>query len=238
MAIKLSKSEVIKRFKAKHGDNYDYSLVNYVNRRTKIDIICPKHGIFHQTPDKHYDNGCPKCWIEKLSELKSISQDEVIRKCIHKHGSKYAYDKVNYVDSKTKITITCPIHGDFEQLPTNHYHSGHDCPKCANIDKAGGYGSLSVDNLKSISNAYMYCTTLNHDCEIFDKIGVTINPNSRFANFGKYRVIDRKMIKFSSMYEAYTFEQKLHKKYTQYRYFPKFKFGGYTECYKNGYCGY
>ncbi len=238
MAIKLSQLEVINRFKAKHGDSYDYSLVKYVNRRTKIDIICPKHGIFNQTPDKHYEGGCPKCWIDELTKLKRISQDEVIRNCIAKHGTKYNYDKVNYIDSKTKIIITCPIHGDFMQLPANHYYSGHNCPKCSNIDKVGGYGSLSMYDLKSILNSYLYCTTLNYHGEIFDKIGVTINPNNRFKNFGKYKVVSRKMIKFPTMYEAYTFEQKIHEKYAQYRYFPKYKFGGYTECYKTGYCGY
>ena len=36
--LRLSKSEVIKRFKEVHGDRYDYSKVEYKNNRTKVVI--------------------------------------------------------------------------------------------------------------------------------------------------------------------------------------------------------
>jgi len=44
-------------------NEYDYSLVNYINSSTKIKIICPKHGIFEQTPNNHLSGkqGCPIC---------------------------------------------------------------------------------------------------------------------------------------------------------------------------------
>ena len=45
-----------------HGDKYDYSKVEYINNRTKICIICPKHGEFWQSPNSHLQGrGCPKC---------------------------------------------------------------------------------------------------------------------------------------------------------------------------------
>jgi hypothetical protein len=45
-----------------HGHRYDYSLSNYVNDKTFIDIICKKHGQFSQRPNNHYKKqGCPKC---------------------------------------------------------------------------------------------------------------------------------------------------------------------------------
>lgn len=50
---KLTTEEFIKRAKEVHGDKYDYSFVEYVNSSTKVKIICPKHGIFEQTPNKH-----------------------------------------------------------------------------------------------------------------------------------------------------------------------------------------
>jgi hypothetical protein len=46
------------------------------------------------------------------------------------HGDKYNYDKTTYINSKTKVTVTCPVHGDFEQNPANHYTKS-GCPKCA-----------------------------------------------------------------------------------------------------------
>jgi hypothetical protein len=36
-----------------HGDRYDYSNVNYINAKTKINIICKIHGEFEQTPSNH-----------------------------------------------------------------------------------------------------------------------------------------------------------------------------------------
>ena len=57
--------EFIAKAKKIHGDKYDYSKVEYVNDRTKVCIICPKHGEFWQTPNHHLSGcGCPKCGIE------------------------------------------------------------------------------------------------------------------------------------------------------------------------------
>lgn len=45
-----------------HHDRYDYSMVNYINSKIKIKILCKIHGIFEQTPDNHLQGkGCPKC---------------------------------------------------------------------------------------------------------------------------------------------------------------------------------
>jgi len=47
------------------------------------------------------------------------------------HGDRYKYDKTHYVNAKTNIIITCPKHGDFMQLPSNHLgYKG--CPNCSN----------------------------------------------------------------------------------------------------------
>ena len=54
--------EFILKSKKKHGDKYDYSLVDYVNSHTKVKIICKEHGEFKQLPYDHISNhGCEKC---------------------------------------------------------------------------------------------------------------------------------------------------------------------------------
>jgi hypothetical protein len=45
------------------------------------------------------------------------------------HANKYTYDKTIYNGSHSRVTITCPIHGDYPQLATSHL-SGNGCPKC------------------------------------------------------------------------------------------------------------
>lgn len=49
------------------------------------------------------------------------------------HNYTYDYSKVNYINNKTKVIISCKIHGDFLQRPDMHL-IGQGCPKC-NISK-------------------------------------------------------------------------------------------------------
>lgn len=53
-----------------HDNKYDYSLVKYINNRTKVKIICPIHGIFHQIPTDHMRGvGCPICCDSKNEKI-------------------------------------------------------------------------------------------------------------------------------------------------------------------------
>lgn len=46
------------------------------------------------------------------------------------HKENYFYDKVKYMTSQKQIVITCPKHGDFNQIPNNHLR-GKGCNICA-----------------------------------------------------------------------------------------------------------
>lgn len=61
---------------------------------------------------------------------KKLTQEEFIERAVKKHGMKYDYSKTIYKNSMTKVTVTCPIHGDFEVLPERHYGRGDGCPLC------------------------------------------------------------------------------------------------------------
>ncbi len=64
--------------------------------------------------------------------MKRKTTEEFIADARRVHGDKYNYSKVEYVTKRTKVIITCPIHGDFLQLPSNHL-SGHGCPECGRL---------------------------------------------------------------------------------------------------------
>ena len=65
---KLNTEIFIERSKNKHKDEYDYSLVEYINNKTKVKIICPEHGEFEQTMKEHFNsNGCPYCSGKKMN---------------------------------------------------------------------------------------------------------------------------------------------------------------------------
>ena len=111
-----------------HNGKYDYSKVNYVNNKTKVCIICTEHGHgeFWQRPNSHLSGqGCPKCGGTTL-----LTKEEFIKEATEKHGDKYNYDKVDYKDSKTKVCIICPEHGEFWQEANSHLR-GVGCPKCS-----------------------------------------------------------------------------------------------------------
>lgn len=123
--FKLSDKEFIEKSNAIHHNNYDYSLINYINAKTKIEIICNIHGSFNQTPGSHLNGaGCPKCFgsVKKTTE-EFITQANII------HKNKYAYQKCEYLNAYTKVIITCLNHGDFIQTPSHHL-TGRGCPKC------------------------------------------------------------------------------------------------------------
>lgn len=114
----------IEKAKSIHGDKYDYSLVKYVNCNTKVSIICPKHGVVKQRPDRHLSTcGCPTCGNEQMTT------DEFIRKAKAVHGDRYMYSNSVYDGYRNKLVITCKKHGDFEQTPDAHL-AGHGCYMC------------------------------------------------------------------------------------------------------------
>ncbi len=127
---RLTKDFFIKKSNELHKDKYDYSKVNYVNNRTKVCIICPKHGEFWQKPNAHLNGcGCPKCHADKTRERLTLSKEAFIKKANEVHGDKYDYNKVDYVNGKTKVSIICKNHGIFWQRPESHT-LGIGCPKC------------------------------------------------------------------------------------------------------------
>ncbi|URQ64333.1 endonuclease domain-containing protein [SAR86 cluster bacterium] len=129
--ISLSTNSFIKQAKAFHGNKYDYSEVKYKNQRTKVTIICPKHGKFKAVPTAHLRSDCYKCGLEKIGNLKRKSQKNLINDFKKVHGEKYDYTNVKYQSNKHKIEIICPIHGPFKQVPSKHL-IGQGCNRCHN----------------------------------------------------------------------------------------------------------
>jgi hypothetical protein len=110
---------------------YDMSLVIYVNQRTEVIIICPKHGQFKITPEDHLTSvcGCPKCGHENAGKERITPFAELLQSFIEKHGDKYEYIKETYVNQNQYMCMICPKHGEFEQFPISH-KKGFGCWKC------------------------------------------------------------------------------------------------------------
>ena len=125
--IRSNREEFIEKAIKKHGNEYNYSNIEYINSKTKVKIICKKHGIFEIKPSQHLilGQGCAKCGIEKHT----LTTEEFIKKASKVHCNLYDYSLVNYINTKTKVKIICKKHGIFEQQPSCHL-SGRGCSKC------------------------------------------------------------------------------------------------------------
>lgn len=59
-----------------------------------------------------------------------LTTQQFIDKAISVHGTYYNYDKVDYINAHTKVTIFCPQHGQFSMKPNNHLSGQQGCPHC------------------------------------------------------------------------------------------------------------
>jgi hypothetical protein len=130
--------------KSIHNNKYTYDKMVYVDYDTKVIITCPIHGDFKQILYNHSKGrGCGKCRSVIMSKIMRKDKDDFVNKSNEIHNNKYSYDKVpDTFGVRSKVTITCPIHGDFEQVAFSHKR-GCGCPYCK--------GKNGVDNEKGYS---------------------------------------------------------------------------------------
>lgn len=155
--VRLTTERFIRKAKELYGDKYDYSKVNITgNNKTKVCIICPEHGEFWQKPDIHLRGyGCPIC-----GGSKRLTTEEFIEKANRVHNNKYTYEKAHYINTGTKLCITCPEHGDFWQVPNNHL-LGAGCPKCA-----GKYNDLEFFIERARRSTVINATTVKQSIKV------------------------------------------------------------------------
>ncbi len=136
-------STFIKQSKQLHKNKYDYSLVDYINTKTKVKIICQKHGIFEKTPNKHLQGqGCPIC--------KESKGEEQIRTILENNKIKY-FRQYKFNDCKNKQ----PLPFDFYLPELNICIEYDGIQHFKSIDFFGGVDALKyTQNNDKIKNNY------------------------------------------------------------------------------------
>ena len=122
----------------KHDDFYDYSRVNYVNAKTKIEIRCKKHDVwFNQTPDKHRTQkySCPECQSERTkapANNRRVTFDDFKRRTEIACGEGILdFSQAVYVNTQTKVKLRhIPCDYWFENRPQKLMIGQLGCPKC------------------------------------------------------------------------------------------------------------
>ena len=141
-------------------DTIDYSNAVYVNMKTPMELTCKICGhTFNQKPDGHKVHGCPSCAIVENSNKNRSNREEFISKAKLAHGDKYDYSKVDYVSNSTKVTIICPVHGEFQQIASAHIGvNASGCRKCSQAlpRRQSNLQEFIVKAIKVHSDLYNY----------------------------------------------------------------------------------
>lgn len=172
-------------FEKIHNKKYDYSQVEYRTMHHKVIIICKIHGAFLQTPNAHMrqKQGCPKCGVITCQSKQKITTQKFIIKSKNLYGERFLYSKVNYINAKKPVILTCRLHGDFNVTPNSHLSSKQVCPICTKIklkrqfqrDDSFGWSRTNWINRikKSNTTAKFYILKCWDENETFYKIGIT-----------------------------------------------------------------
>lgn len=183
---KKDTKQFIAEANAMHKNIYSYEESIYLGALHKIKITCKIHGIFEQAASRHLIGaGCPTCAIED----RTLSTDEFIHKASLIHKDKYDYHKTQYVNSKTKVTIICKVHGEFSQNPSGHL-SGSGCRACSRATTLDDFirKAQKIHNTRYDYSSAVYVGTnipLKIICSIHGQFYQT--PNAHLAGSGCQR---------------------------------------------------
>ena len=112
-----------------HNNKYNYSKVIWKGVDVDITVECPIHGEFKIRPVDHKrERGCRACFKETFIPYNKLNTQKFIEKSIKIWGNRYNYSKTKYIDSNNEVIIICSIHGEFKQLPQQHYK--YECELC------------------------------------------------------------------------------------------------------------
>ena len=168
---KKNNEKFIEKAKDKFGDKFDYSKFIYTNAKTKGIILCPIHGEFLKTPEKHIEknsNGCNKCYYDKNRNSKRekfdspprVTKEDFLERAYLKFFDKFTYDISKYDGVLVPILITCPEHGEFEMTPNAHLLSKGGCNKCSGKIRSYSITRTYEDSIEVVNkihnNKYTY----------------------------------------------------------------------------------
>lgn len=179
---KSNTNDFIKKSIKIHGNKFTYYKVDYKDALKKVIITCTIHGDFLQQPNNHLNgSGCTICSLKEKNIKQKSNTDDFIKKSNIIHNNKYKYDKVKYLDNKTKVIITCPTHGDFLQMPSGHKR-GFGCKSCTISVSKEETLWLNSFNIPSINrNVQMMIND-----RIFNVDGIDYETNTIYEFNGDY----------------------------------------------------
>lgn len=135
MVAKFTQEIFEAKVKEKTGNRLDISKFVYFGQASRGIVCCPKHGEYEVVASSLLSGkGCAKCYFESKVGVFKFDLSNFIEKARVVHGDKYSYGDAVYRGAKSKLIITCKIHGNFKQSASAHL-KGQGCPSCGQITK-------------------------------------------------------------------------------------------------------
>lgn len=226
-----NKTEYIKNvFTEVHGSKYGYSDVEYQCMKSKVKIVCDIHGVFEQSPDSHRKGyGCSKCGYQKnmpnldyaLSELRNNNFDDSLSFKIH-----------CFEGNRSVLHVTCAERHEYKTTISNRLKYKYGCKEC---HKKYLYISNNIkDECYKNIKCSLYFLKFEYKGEVFYKVGISKNLRKRVQEFRSKTPYNVELIRHieTDLEDAFKREQNYLFEYKVFKHFPKYKFGGDSECFK------
>lgn len=233
--------QVVKDGQAIHDSKYTYTDDGRLFYKSvdSITITCAVHGDFPQVLRDHLQgNGCPSCGHEYVLSRVRRTIEDIVQQASEVHKGAYSYDLITHYTSVDELQpLYCPLsgHGLFYQSIHSHL-AGQGCPSCGKLinysHKDRRYSPM-FNSKHSHSN--LYIIHFYNKLESFYKIGITVQPETRFRSFKQtgYNVKVCLLIR-GLVNEIPVLEKMLQNYYEHVHYKPLQPFvGSKTECFSN-----
>lgn len=126
-----STEEFVEEIREVHGNKYEYHLVEYINNKTPVRLVCKQHGEFTKHPRNLLKGGgCKLCGFYSISEKNKLSPDEFFSRCYEVHGDKYDYSESVYNGTLNTIEIFCKHHKRYFTQVAGEHLRGRGCREC------------------------------------------------------------------------------------------------------------
>ena len=184
-----------------------------------------RYGVVYVVPGTLYKGSCPsiRSAIDPTAYIIAMFKE--------KHGNRYDYSLVKYVEGNIDVLIICPIHGVFPQRPNGHLNM-RNCTTCAM--QKGVWGRTEYEDMAKGREVTCYIINCFNNQESFTKIGISLNVKKRFSGKVampyKYKII--REIKGNAG-EMWDLEHTLHRSHSKakLKYTPLIEFKGDKECF-------
>ena len=173
----LSTQQYIDNVTKIHGDEYDYSELEYTGWECRVKILCKRHGPFVQLATSHLQGaGCRRCYHERLR----LDKSDLINRFVNKHGDGYDYSNFEHTQLQTKCEFVCKLHGKFMQTPAGHLKSNTPCKQCRKINRLN---ELRTDFTNAVKEKHGDLFEL--DLSFFGKVNDKINVKCKVCGHNR-----------------------------------------------------